>query len=809
MKKTVIIFAALCCALAVSAAPKNLILGKKLTYEQKPLYRLTHDANDAMDLTNGKYRNDDIWFYKDSVGWYGEPYVSIIIDLGKNSSIDKVRIHLAQGHGSVHFPERILFLAGHAPDNFKLVCDIIADNKAIIPPYEKGRHRAFLESKRHVNFKARYIKLIAFPEKDSTYFFTDEIEVIEGKPNAPSLYTGDGFKGSTAEYIKFMRLEKRLNDDAAQIQANAKIAKSKYSVAPLKNKLRVNYKKYMTVTKKDTDFPVNLAQKELAAANQQIMQGAGLKGIVMWSAVRWDLFNSFSYPVDNPACREVKISAGEIRNLPLNFSNAEATAQNLSFKVTSPFPVTILRGYSADDANNFFNSNRLEKQTPVNGSYQAQMLPGESIQYFVKVAVPAGTKPGKYTITANANGVSKKFTLTVGKLKFPAELSTEYGTWDYLNTLGCHAQTVDKSNLDAAMKLIREYQMNVSWGHEAALPKAFPDMFDDQDNLVKPLDFTGFDRWLNTMTGFKRYALFGGGNLKSRLNVGFEPLQDRARFMKRMISYLSAIANHIEKDLNMDLDKFMVHFIDEASTEKQKAILAAWTEAITRSKSASGKKLASFGNPFFKKYELYSYPEIDMFQPSNSACSKEVILHLMSVNSVRSPNARFGLYSCANRARERDPYIYYGGTFRLGFLFDNYVGSSFWNLATGPRNVSEYDYTGRYFSPWYFKGNEIFTSRQYEAIWEGRSDYEYLALLKKVNNSLIAKNSPLAFESKKLCADIRFELINELGDPRKDMSVWHSAKKRDTADIHRSKIWDLMEKVAVQHPEILKGLNWL
>ena len=808
MKYFTLICAALC-GMSLFAAPKNLVLGKKLTYEQKPLYSLTRDDKDPMDLTDGKFRNDDIWFYKESVGWYGEPYVSIVIDLGKVSSIDKVRIHLAQGHGSVHFPDKILFLAGHTPDNYKLICDIIADNKANIPPYEKGRYRAFLESKKHVNFKARYIKLIAFPEKDSTFFFTDEIEVVEGKANAPTLFMGGGFKGTTAEYIKFMRLEKRLDADAAQIQSNAKLAKVNYNVAALKTKMRNEYKKYLTVNKKDTDFPVNLAQKELAAANQKIMAAAGLKGIVMWSAVRWDLFNSFSYPADDPACRELKLSAGEIRNLPLNFTNADAAEKSFSFKVDSPFPVTVSRAFSADDANGFFNSNRLEKVSAVNGAYTLKLLPGESVQCFVKVAVPAGTKAGKYAVTATAGNEKKSFNIAVGSLKFPAELSTEYGTWDYLNTLGCHAQAIDKSNLDAALKLIKEYQMNVSWGHEAALPKAFPDMFDENDKLVKPLDFTHFDRWLNMMPGFKRYALFGGGNLKSRLNVGMDPIKERARFLTRTANYMSAIAAHIENDLKLDLDKFMVHFIDEASTPEQKAILAAWCEAITRAKSPSGKNIASYGNPFFAKNELYSYPEIDMFQPSNSECSKRVILHLMSVNSVRAPESRCGLYSCANRARERDPYIYYGGTFRLGFLFDNYVGSSFWNLATGPRNISEYDYDGRYFTPWYFRGNEIFSSRQYEAIWEGRSDYEYLALLKKVNALLIAGKSPLAFESKKLCADIRSDLINELSDEKKDSSVWQSEKKRNTADIHNGKIWDFMEKVAIQHPEILKQLNWM
>ena len=160
--------------------------------------------------------------------------------------------------------------------------------------------------------------------------------------------------------------------------------------------------------------------------------------------------------------------------MPLNLTNADASKQDFCFKISSPFPVTLLRAFSSDDANFFFNSNRLEKQTPDNGEYRVELLPGESIQFFLKVAVPAEAKPGKYTISVGNYNFRKDFNLIVGKLKFPAELSTEYGTWDYLNTLGCHAQSVDKSNIDAALQLIREYQMNVSWGHEAALPKAFP-----------------------------------------------------------------------------------------------------------------------------------------------------------------------------------------------------------------------------------------------------------------------------------------------------------------------------------------------
>ncbi len=796
------------CAASTILYGGNLAAGKRFVYEQRPTYHLTTDANDPLDLTDGKFKNDDIWFYKESVGWYGGAYYSFHIDLGERVSIDKVRIHMAQGHGSVHYPVRLLMLAGHRPDKMTVVCDMIAVNRDIIPPYENGRHRMWLESKNHRAFKARYVKFIVFPEQDSTYFFTDEIEILSGPANAPTLFTDRAFQGNTAGFINFMRLEERLNLDAAQIRQNAALAHSNFNVARLVDQISRNHQN-LALLKDNTDFPINQAQIELAKANQQIMHQAGLSGIVMWSAVRWDVFTSFQYPQDDPSCYDLAMSAGESRNMALNFTNADPGKKVVRFKVDSPFPVTVMRGFSMADARNFFNSNRLEELTIQNGYYSFELLPGESVQIFLKAAVPATAAPGSYTVIATLdNGTKKEYKITLGHLKFPAELSTLYGTWDYLNSLRCHGQVVDQSNLARAMQLIRDYQMNLSWGHEAALPKVTPDMFGDDDSLIKPLDFTKLDQWLHSMPGFRRYALFGGGNLKSRLNTGFEPLQNRERFMARLTNYLNAIAAHIENDLNMDVSKFMLHFIDEASTPEQKAILATWTLAITRAASPSGKHFISYGNPFPARHELYAYPEIDMYQPSNSACSRDVIMQLMSINSVRRSNGEFGLYSCANRFTERDAYIYCGGTFRLGFLFENYVGSSFWNLATAPRDVCDFSYSGRYFSPWYFRGNDIFVSRQYEAIWEGREDYEYLNLLKIITGKLIADNHPLAFEAGKLAADIRQDLIHELSTATNDTSLWITPKKRDVADIHRRKIWLLMEKVFESDPEYFSQTNW-
>ena len=67
--KFVINILIVCCALF---AQENLLSGRKAVFENKPDYGLTRSDDDAGELTDGKFReNDRIWFYRESVGWYG------------------------------------------------------------------------------------------------------------------------------------------------------------------------------------------------------------------------------------------------------------------------------------------------------------------------------------------------------------------------------------------------------------------------------------------------------------------------------------------------------------------------------------------------------------------------------------------------------------------------------------------------------------------------------------------------------------------------------------------------------------------
>ena len=800
---------------STTPAETNLVRGKRLHFEQPATYRLTHDPRDEYDLTDGNYRDFDVWIYRDSCGWYASPYISIIMELGETPQpVSNVRVHMSMGHGGVRYPDQMHVLAGNEPDAFVPICDIIEINRDMIPPYSAGRCHHWLESKGgHGEFKARYLKLLVFPSKEGNNFFmVDELEVIAGSPKACPIDTKLAFRGSTAEQVMRMRLEKRLEQDVAQLEANARLAGHARDFSMLADRLRQD-EAMLTPLRQDTDFPINPAQRELAKANQTLMAEAGLKGLVAWTSNRWNCFNSFSFPQDDANCLLLKCSAGETRNLAVNFTNAEADEQTLRFKVSSPFPVKVSRGYAAADPNNFFNSNRLEPVQPEADLYEALLLPGESVQYFLRVEIPAGTQAGEYALEVRPEtGGGKQFDIAVGHLKFPSELSTEYGTWDYLNRLGCHGQVIDQGNLAAAMALIRQYQMNVTWGHEFAVPHVTPDMFDAEGALVQPMDFAAFDAWVKSMPGFRRYALFGGAGLKSYINTGFDPLKDREAFMRRMTSYAASLATHVENDLGLNPESFLLHFIDEASTPEGKKILSAWCASIAEARTASGKKMASYGNPSFSAdKELYAYPEIDILQPQTGQ-RREMAERLMQVSAKRGDDTRFGLYSCEGDARMLDPYLYYGGNFRVGFLFDHFLGASFWNLATAPCDISEYEYNGRCFSPWYFRGSQIFVSRQYEGIWEGRCDYEYLLLLKRVDKELTAIQSPLATQSATLCEDIRHDLLDELTPPNVPRSQWRGFwtcdKRRDIADLHRNRIWTLMEEVALQHPDILAKLGW-
>ena len=91
------------------AEPVNLVLGKPATFNTKPVYSLTTDPNDAVQLTDGKHAGTGpeqvgMWGEKGTVGWTNKSPVVISFDLGSVQAISGVSFNTAAGRAGVNWP---------------------------------------------------------------------------------------------------------------------------------------------------------------------------------------------------------------------------------------------------------------------------------------------------------------------------------------------------------------------------------------------------------------------------------------------------------------------------------------------------------------------------------------------------------------------------------------------------------------------------------------------------------------------------------------------------------------------------------
>ena len=779
---------------SASMAQDNLLRGRKAVFENRPDYGLTISVTDDSELTDGAFQeNTRLWFLRECVGWYSSASVHAFwFDLGVPQDIGKVRLHASAGAGGVQWPDRLLVLAGDAPDCLAVLEDLVDTSRSRLPAYGEGQYTFWFEST-FQPVRARYLKFLVYANQDFPYFFTDEIEALKAEDSAREPAPATRCRGSTEDFLRLERLDALFEEDSRRVLDN--LARSgkpmdKSALAEIQARPRMPLLKLM---RDDTDFPLNQAQTELSRLNQKALANVGLSGTPVWWTERWAPFHAFDWPGKKHTAEKCLLP-GERRNLAFAIANAKTLPCIPFIRVSSSVPVWLSQVVCSMASGEFCNANRLEELAMSGDGWRPSPLePGESRLFFLTVDVPQKTLPGEQNIAVTIDGAKPALEcrILIGKVPFPQELSTELGLWDYLNRLGCHAQVIDESNLQDSLTLLRKYQFNLSWAHETALPFLKPEMFSDADELLVSPDFSGLDSWLARVGKFRSYAVFLGGDWKRQFNFGRDILKESASFRRRVTAFLSAMATHFENRHGIQADRVLIHCIDEACTPEQEALLHAWCIAVASATAPSGHHFRTYGNPAVRPNEILPRTEIGFLQP-HCPYTPEKLAACVSIAESRPVGSQFGFYACLNRTRERDPYSYYALPFRFGFLTPGFRGVGFWNLGTAARGINECDYKGRTFSALYFIGNRIFSSRQWEAIFEAREDYEYLRMLQKCAERPIPEQG----EAAALLASIRKKILDEL-PPRQNenFSLWREPKKRDVADDQTSAIWHLLQKI--------------
>lgn len=174
-------------------APANLILGKELRYAPQPKYRLTANATDPGDLTNGQFgerANEAIWFEAGAVCWKGAPQPTIFADLGSVQPISSVVARFLGGRQQpgLTFPDELRVLLSSDGEHYYQVVarhkrgldDSSAEAYDLPEVGVAWVHNFVLP----VGLKARYLALQVYHQRQ--FICTDEIAVVRGPDTSPN-----------------------------------------------------------------------------------------------------------------------------------------------------------------------------------------------------------------------------------------------------------------------------------------------------------------------------------------------------------------------------------------------------------------------------------------------------------------------------------------------------------------------------------------------------------------------------------------------------------------------------------------------
>lgn len=179
--------------------PGNLIEGMELRYAPQPNYRLTTDAGDTLDLTDGAFgdRSDErIWFEESAVCWQHSPLVTVFADLGAPQPVGSVVMRLLGGaeQGGLVFPDAVRVLLSTDGDDYFEVAERhkrgLDDETATawdLP--EEGV--AWVHNFRiPVQMRARYIAVQVEAQKQ--FICSDEMAIVRGPGDLPDFRPEDG-----------------------------------------------------------------------------------------------------------------------------------------------------------------------------------------------------------------------------------------------------------------------------------------------------------------------------------------------------------------------------------------------------------------------------------------------------------------------------------------------------------------------------------------------------------------------------------------------------------------------------------------
>ncbi|MDP2334868.1 MAG: T9SS type A sorting domain-containing protein [Bacteroidota bacterium] len=728
--------------LSQEASPVNIALGRSYTWNVPPNYVLCTDADDKVQLTDGKYTSGQpFWAQKSTVGWQNSRSVTIIIDLGTDRPISGFAVSTAAGTAGVSFPRDIFVMTSPNGNDFYMAGDLVQMANLPLPaptPYSK-----FTYNTTNVKTHGRYVLLTC--TTPDIFIFMDEIEVYEGTPdflNEPysglpiSIYNGDlsGYHTSIGCY-------KRYANDIVQIR---KRLATSVIASDLKKSVADNLDLFSAQANNfsPTDavgfravVPFNDLHKNILACFGQILEYEGFPVLTVWHSHRYAPLSLFETPDKGSPSLSLQMMQNEYRSEAFNLTNAGKTPLDVSFRLEGlPDCVEVRQVEYVDTREGIVAADALTPVKYLSGSYRTTVPSGMTRQIWLTFnpkTTGAANYSGSIKVDAGDIQISLPLALRISQSRFPDSTSLSVGVWDYAvsNSLGINAKNKDKVIAD-----LRSHFVNVAFGdrRQAAIPKASD--VDVNGHITEPLDFSAFDDWLRIWPDAKHYQIFCAVTLSDNSFAGIT--RGTSAFKHAVKEWATAWDVHVQ-DLKLSKGRVQMHFVDEPRTPEQFLILKDWVEAFK-----SGSTLVEvYNNPINLNqqsnmdYAPAALSQVDVLCPKAS----DMLTYPTTIRSFFDDRIKNGtglwLYMCSANKHVDPSYFrmqpWYA--FQMGA-----TGSCFWNYSDSRGNPWN-EYTTPFiksFAMVYLDDNGPVSTRHWEAFREGIEDYEYLKML----NATLSKN---------------------------------------------------------------------
>jgi hypothetical protein len=659
----------------------------------------------------------------------------LCFDLGKISPISEVMLNTSGGgiHGKSRWPKSIRLYLSNDGESYHFAGDLIRASLPSLPaPADKKEHsvKLFL---RNIDSRSRFVKLAITPNEEE--FRCDEIQVYNDK----QILRSDKALKADKNYITENSIKMRFNWDMQKIRSAVKkagISQSqkrelldeldKLGQQAASWKFTGNWKTFRAI------LPFNKLHSKIWSIYGKLLAAEKFSPLTIWTSYRYKHLGFPVLPERNNKRLKIKMMHNEHRAVTFNLTNASVKEKTVKFKIDNLSPGKWLKVFQIENVDTYYfipKRQALVELFAKDGFFHTTVSPGMTRQIWLSIN-SKHLKPQTYhtKIKIQTNDVESELPLqlTVSNIKMPEEPTLTLCVYDN------SGRRFNKNLQSQVAQNLKSHLVTCKCDQALAPLLAIPDAsyFDEDANLIKPLDFSVFDQHLETNPGFRKYLFTQSSHCKK--TFPFSP--ESPKFSKAISQWAEAWENHlIEKEIPKGKIIFQYH--DEPTAEKAKANIK-WLKAV----KAVSKRISSYTTyhlalPRNLMKEMVALNDITtptmtlaLWAGGNQKSERDMKLYDIFTGIPKSPN-KLWLYMCIDPI-DVDPEAYYRlqawQCFKLGA-----TGSAFWSYfdTRGHSSWNKYISEEKNYSFIYRDENSIIDSKNWKAIREGVEDYEYLNML--------------------------------------------------------------------------------